>query len=274
MPRRTFSKEQIHDPVKQIVSILQDTRNNPVIDQLRELLLAGSLDVTGPAKMESLVGKSKVDFANEHAEKSPPKNKKNTQEQNHPRKGRIMKVQPITKQRDINTIKRLLSNSPRNYALFTIGINSALRGSDLARIKVGDIRGLAIGEHFTLREKKTQKLREVTINKPIYEAVNALLAEIPDANDKDYLFPSQKGKGPLTTSYLNQMIKKWCRMVNLKGNFGSHSLRKTWGYHARVTFGMDLASLVDCFGHATQKQTLTYLCIQQDEVRKAFMNEL
>ena len=39
----------------------------------------------------------------------------------------------------------------------------------------------------------------------------------------------------LTEPTVNQKVKSWCRTINLKGNFGSHSLRKTWGYHQRVT---------------------------------------
>jgi integrase len=91
-------------------------------------------------------------------------------------------------------------------------------------------------------------------------------------SDKGYLFTGQRGV--LTVPTVNQKVKSWCRAINLKGNFGSHSLRKTWGYHQRVTFGTDLPRLMVCFNHSTQKQTLDYLCIQPQEIRDVYENEL
>ena len=53
-----------------------------------------------------------------------------------------------------------------------------------------------------------------------------------------------------------------------------HTLRKTWGYHQRVTFGVDLPRLMVCFNHSTQRQTLDYLCIQPQEIKDVYENEL
>jgi integrase len=78
----------------------------------------------------------------------------------------------------------------------------------------------------------------------------------------------------MTVSYLNRLVKGWCKQINLKGNYGSHSLRKTWGYHQRKTFGVDIPTLMTCFNHSTQRQTLDYLCIQPEEVQSVYMNEL
>jgi integrase len=265
MARTIAAKTQKQDPMKAIASMLKNKKNGNVLAQLKKLLLSGDLETEEEGDTPAVVNAGKA---------AKPKQKNTTQALNHPRKGDILKVHPIRKIQDLNKIKRLLASNARNYALFVCGVNSALRASDLTRLKVGDVRHLTVGEHFMLREKKKGKIRNVTINQPMKDAIDALLEEMPGAKDSDYLFPSQKGKGPLNTSSLHGLVKEWCRMVKLKGNFGSHSLRKTWGYHARVTFGMDLATLVDCFGHSTQKQTLTYLCIQEEEVRAAFLNEL
>ena len=90
--------------------------------------------------------------------------------------------------------------------------------------------------------------------------------------DEDYLFTGQRGV--LTVPTVNQKVKSWCRAINLKGNFGGHTLRKTFGYHQRVTFGTDLPTLMEIFNHSTQKQTLAYLCVQPDEIRNVYENEL
>ena len=195
--------------------------------------------------------------------------------ENHPKKGSKIKVEPIKKRKDIGTMKKLLQDKPRDLALFTIGINTNLRASDLLRLKVGQVRYLQNkkGENeIEIVEKKTGKSRRITFNKACIEAIDTLLSEI-DLTDDEYLFYSQRGK-VLTVPSVHRLVKSWCRSIHLKGNYGSHTLRKTWGYHQRVTFGVDLPRLMVCFNHSTQRQTLDYLCIQPEEIKDVYENEL
>jgi integrase len=191
---------------------------------------------------------------------------------NHPKKGSSIKVQPIKRLEDIRTIKKVLADKPRDLALFTVGINTNLRASDLLQIKVGQVRDLKPNDEIEIREKKTKKLRRVTLNKACIDAIRNLLASAP-FKDSDYLFQSQRAEVLIVPSVV-RLVKQWCSAINLKGNFGSHTLRKTWGYHQRVTFGTDLPRLMVCFNHSTQRQTLEYLCIQADEIREVYENEL
>ncbi|MDX2441674.1 MAG: hypothetical protein QNK40_14125 [Desulfobacterales bacterium] len=39
---------------------------------------------------------------------------------------------------------------------------------------------------------------------------------------------------------MSRLVKGWCNVINLKGNYASHTLRKTWGYHQRVTFNVGI----------------------------------
>jgi len=192
---------------------------------------------------------------------------------NHPAKNSIISVQPIRNLKDINTIKKMLIK-PRDFALFVVGINTAFRASDLLKITVGQIRHLEPGETLPVREKKTGKERRVTLNKAAHDAIRKLLDTMPDATDDQYLFQSQKGGGNLAVSTFNHMVKDWCARINLQGNYGSHSLRKSFGFQHRVTFGTDLPTLMQVYGHSTQQQTLHYLCIQAEEVKDAFMRDL
>ncbi|MBU1536466.1 integrase, partial [Myxococcota bacterium] len=75
-------------------------------------------------------------------------------------------------------------------------------------------------------------------------------------------------------NYIHKLVRAWTGAINLPGRFGSHTLRKTWGYHQRVTFGVDIPTLMVAFGHSTQRQTLDYLCIQESEIRDAYLNEI
>ena len=196
---------------------------------------------------------------------------KKGQNYNRPEKGSSIKVDPIKSTKHIQTIKKLLNDKPLDYALFTVGINTNLRASDLLRIKVGQVKDLKPNDEIAINEKKTKKPRRITLNKACISAIQGLLTS-KEYSDKDYLFTGQRGV--LTVPTVNQKVKSWCREINLKGNFGGHTLRKTFGYHQRVTFGTDLPTLMEIFNHSTQKQTLAYLCVQPDEIRNVYENEL
>jgi integrase len=191
---------------------------------------------------------------------------------NHPKKGSTIKVDPIRKLKDIKAIKKLLANKPRDLALFTIGINTNLRASDLLRLKVGPVKDLKAGDTFEIKEKKTGKVRRITLNKTCIKAIQNLLNS-KQYQEGDYLFQSQR-RHVLTVPSVHKLVKTWSSEINLKGNYGSHTLRKTWGYHQRVTFGVDLPRLMVCFNHSTQRQTLDYLCIQPEEIKDVYENEL
>jgi len=173
--------------------------------------------------------------------------------------------------KDIQNIKKLLADHPRGLALFTIGINTNLRASDLLSLTAGQVRGLKPGEDIEIRERKTGKLRRITLNKACISVINQLLAS-KAYNDQDRLFLGQRG--PITVSYLNRMVKTWARALNLRGNYGSHSLRKTFGYIKHIEQGASLPELMVCFNHSTQRQTLDYLCIQEAAIRNIYMNDI
>ncbi len=192
---------------------------------------------------------------------------------NRPAPNSKISVEPIRKIKDIKAIKKLLKDKPRDYCIFVLGINTNLRASDILNLKVQDVAHAA--KEIAIKERKTGKERRITLNKAVKEAIRALLLS-STATDRDlegYLFKSQRGD-VLTVPSLSRLVKSWCKSINLPGNYASHSLRKTWGYHQRVTFGTGIPELMTCFNHATQKETLNYLCIQPEEIKNVYMNEL
>ena len=194
------------------------------------------------------------------------------QNKNHPAKGSKIAVEPIKEIKNIKAIKKLLADKPRDFCLFTLGINTNLRASDLLSITVGQVAMLQPGEEFTLKERQTGKARRITINNGVYSAIQKYLDVIP-ADDEEFLFRSQR-EAVLTVPSLSRLVKGWCELVNLKGNYASHSLRKTWGYHQRVTHNVGVPELMVCFNNSSQRQTLEYLCIQPEEIKSVYLNEI
>jgi integrase len=191
---------------------------------------------------------------------------------NRPKKGASIRVDPIRSRRAINRIKKLLADKPLYSAIFCLGINSAYRASDLLSIKVHQVRNLEAGGMLAVKEKKTGKLRRVNVNQTCVDAIQALLST-RDYKDDDFLFLGQRG--PLTVPSLTNLVKKWCKEAGVNdGNFGSHTLRKTWAYHQRITFGASLPVLVDALNHSSQRQTLDYFGIQEEEIQDLYANQL
>jgi len=186
----------------------------------------------------------------------------------------MIDIQSIKLKKDIEAIKQLLSDKPRDFLLFVMGINNGIRASDLLKIKVGDVVHLKSGQALKIREKKTKKMNILVINKPVYKALQNYLVKL-EPTDDDFLFRSRKGENkPLTVMSLNNLIKTWTKAINLKGNYGTHSLRKTWGYHQRVTHGIGFEVIAERFMHSSPKTTMRYLGIDKEEVHGILMNEI
>ncbi len=158
-------------------------------------------------------------------------------------------VEPIRDRKKIAQIKNLLRGQGRirDLLLFTVGVNTALRISDLLQLQIGqflDDRG-RYKHRFWIQEQKRNKRHEVVINQSIREALKEYLEVYPGVaeNSGHFVFFNTKTNGyfdPIKRGQAWKFIVSICHEVGLPGNFGTHSLRKTWGYHARMQ-GVDLA---------------------------------
>jgi integrase len=192
---------------------------------------------------------------------------------NHPLKGSKITVGPIKDLKDIESIKKLLADNPRDLLLFTMGINNGLRTGDLLKLKIKDVGHLKPGETMTIKEGKTGKTNFLMINKAVHRSLKNYLEKSYLSPD-DYLFLSKKTKEPLKIQAVNNSVKKWCRSINLKGNYGAHSLRKTFGYIQRTKFHVGFEVLAKRFNHSSPAVTMRYLGIQDKEVNGILLNEI
>ena len=192
---------------------------------------------------------------------------------NHPKKGQSTRVEPIRRLEDVESIKKLLSDNPRDLLLFTMGVNNGFRVGDLLRLRVKQVRHLKPGDEITVKESKTGKLNTLMINKTTHKALKKYVEEVQPEDD-DYLFYSRRTKQALTIGTVNAMVKRWCRAINLQGNYGAHTLRKTFGYIQRTKYGVGFEVLADRFNHASPATTMAYLGITRKEVSTVLMNEI
>ncbi|MCY6485404.1 tyrosine-type recombinase/integrase [Clostridium aestuarii] len=56
----------------------------------------------------------------------------------------------------------------------------------------------------------------------------------------------------------------------ISGEIGTHSLRKTFGYHA-YNKGVSLELLIQIFNHSSKSETLRYIGITEDEKKEVYL---
>jgi integrase len=182
-------------------------------------------------------------------------------------------VDPIKNPAKILAIKINLKaeRDPRNYCLFCIGVNSALRSSDLRDLKVKDVLDNEgdIRKYLYTRVKKTKREIKITINKAMREAIKYYLSKAKVFNPDQYIFKSKRSDKQISNVALFYLIKKWTKAVGLVNErYSAHSLRKTWGYQARKYHGASIEMISEKLGHRSTKVTKRYIGIDQEEINK------
>lgn len=175
-------------------------------------------------------------------------------------------VEPIRDEAKIEAIKRRLKRgSPRDYLLFVLGLNTALRIGDLLDLRVQDVleEEGKVRKFVTLREKKTGKDKRIKLNDAAVEAIKFYLSQVK-AKPGDWLFPGYNRRA-LTRQHAWALINEWARAVGIKDRVGTHTLRKTWGYQARKA-GIALELVQAKLGHASPAVTRRYIGITSDEI--------
>jgi integrase len=193
---------------------------------------------------------------------------------NHPLKGSSTRTLPFSL-KDIRNLKLLLRDKPRDYALLVCGVNLALRGGELLSLRIGQVRHLQPGDTLYVYQQKTKKQRQLVMNKASVEAIQRLLGSMKGGiDDSAYLFRSRKGGGRLCIQHLCHLVKSWAEKLNLRGNYGSHSLRRSFGAIQRLEHGVSVEVLAKCYGHSSPAVTMRYIGLCQDEVNTVFMRDI
>ena len=184
----------------------------------------------------------------------------------------MISVDPIRDQQKIQTMKSYLKGKNiRDHALFVVGINVALRITDLLALEWGDVLNeKGKFKEIRLLEGKTKKERRIQLNKPSQRALWELLGSLDGYSFDDYLFQSREGaQKPLSRQQALNILKDAAKAVGIKDNVGTHSLRKTWGYHAWKK-GFNPAIIMETLNHSNLTVTKRYLGIQQDDINDLY----
>lgn len=191
-------------------------------------------------------------------------------------------AQPIRNREDLAHIKdyyRVIKPDGRNYLLIIIGLNTALRVSDIIQLKwqdVYDLQAEACKRHISLEEQKTGKASVIFLNDNVREAIReyrqSLSSRSISVKAEDYIFGSYgRGTAHISRVQAFRIIRNAAQACGIEGVISCHSLRKTLGYHAWKQ-GVPPVMLMNIFNHSSFQITQRYLGIEQDDRDDVFRN--
>ena len=180
-------------------------------------------------------------------------------------------VQAVKNQQDILLVGRLLEKDFGDSAAdaWHLGLNLALRISDLLGLRFTDIHD----DEIRLNEGKTGKARTIKLN----EKAKAIIKRRREENQNHvFIFQStSKNRKDMsdTTHVTRQFIGTAFREVGkaLKMDLGTHSLRKTRGYHLHKS-GMAIELICKMLNHSSPAVTMRYIGIEQQDIDDTYTN--
>ena len=179
----------------------------------------------------------------------------------------VQPIRNVEKVREVRAI--LLRKSTRNELLFSFGIYTGLRISDILQFKVKDVRGrsvLNVREQKTRNTRKINKTKRIPVLPELRKVIDSYVKELPD---DEYLFKSRQGRNsPITRVQAYNILREAAHTAGLQ-EIGTHTLRKTFGYHIYQAT-KDVALLQDIFGHSSQYITMKYIGVNQDAIEAAY----
>lgn len=150
----------------------------------------------------------------------------------------------------------------RDALLFTFGIYTGLRITDILSIK----KHMVSGTHLVLREKKTRKAKRIILIPALRRELKKYVAQL---NDDDYLFYGSNRSKPISRVRAYQILNEAAEKFGLN-NIGTHTMRKTFGYHFYKEHG-NAAMLQDIFNHSSEHVTKVYIGVNQDAIDEAML---
>lgn len=137
-----------------------------------------------------------------------------------------------------------------------------MRVSDILALNVGDVKEKIF---IKITEKKTGKPKKIPINNKLM----SMFAEYTRGKPSDNPLFMTKFKNRLNRVTAYNIIKQACEESGLHDTFGTHTMRKTFGYHHYRKY-KDVAMLQKIFNHSSPQITLRYIGIEQDQISKSY----
>jgi len=159
----------------------------------------------------------------------------------------------------------------RNYVLIVMSVYTALRISDLLRIRwddVYDFEKKRVRESVSITEKKTRKTKIIALNSQIK---TALATYAFAANPGAFIIENKRTGKAISRIQAYRLIRAAAEALEFLARVSCHSLRKTFGYHAWKN-NVSPAVIMDIYNHSSFAVTQRYLGITQDDKNAVYIS--
>jgi len=164
-------------------------------------------------------------------------------------------------------------NALRDRALFTLGLRTGLRISELLSLRLKDVyqNGNLIDRVSVSRRHMKRKLegRTLVLHAEARAALEAWARVHPEP--EGYLFRSGPGR-VLHRRSAYKLLKLAYSKCGLQGKLGTHSMRKTLAKRVYEKSGKNLVITQRILGQKSVNSTISYLSFEESEVDELFKN--
>ncbi len=175
--------------------------------------------------------------------------------------------------RQVEMLKEFLANAVKikELALFSLGIDSMLRASDLLKLKVEDLLDFKgqVKTQINLKQQKTKQSHTIRISATTAQAIDKLIKHEKKYED-DWLFTAERwGKQKKTAlSYMKytRLVKEWCKYLHLVDprDYNTHSIRRTRAAMVYKATG-NIEAVRQLLGQKSVTSTSAYLNLSQQQ---------
>lgn len=150
--------------------------------------------------------------------------------------------------------------------IWELGINAALRISDLLSLKFSDVEGIEV---LKLVEGKTKKVRSIKLNSKALEIIQRRRKAYPA---DVWLFQAKGNRAknaekPIDRSTVARKFKEIGDIIGVQ--LSTHSMRKTRGY-AMWSDGVPVEVICKVLNHSTPAVTLRYIGIEKQDIHRSY----
>lgn len=183
-------------------------------------------------------------------------------------KGKLVGQKAPLKPQEVWAIRvRLqLADHKRDLALFNLAIDCKLRGCDLLRLRVSDLRmGAEIRSRAKIIQSKTGNAVQFEVTKQTRDAIEAWCL-MKDLRPHDWLFPSRKDRARhLSTRQYARIVEGWITSIDLpRSSYATHSMRRTKATLIYRKTG-NLRAVQLLLGHSKIDSTVLYLGVEVED---------
>lgn len=195
---------------------------------------------------------------------------------------------PLTSE-EVALIKKSFTGrfAERNNALFTLGINTGFRVSEILSLKLGDVleESGKIKSRITVRRrsmKGSKTSRNVLLNGQAKETMKSWIRKMQQngfIHKEDPIFYSEKRPGrSLTRNHVWSILQIQYKKCHLTGKLGTHAMRKTFAnavynfYLSKLASGEKIdpfRSTSRALGHSAITSTDAYLSFREEDIDEA-----